>query len=209
MKRASTWIRSFHDRQGPRAGCSRKRDTVEREKRLRRQAEGRALPSFVHFVHGRRGGGGQERTKPPPERGSSRIAPFVTSAFNRTHCHTVASRKHDVSKWRSRFIKFCYPSESIVPRRGGPGDHLAVPPTMKRFAPPAHYPAIMRVLRARCVGCDRLGVAEEEPRTTAIHSLPGALKARKTSSICGLVAAQAPYNSIKTCCCALHGETRG
>lgn len=155
-------------------------------------------------------GGGKERTKPPPERGSSRIAPFVTSAFNRTHCHTVASRKHDVSKWWSRFIKFCYPSESIVPRRDGPGDHLAVPPTMKRFAPPAHYPAIMRVVRTRCVvGAIVWAWRKKSHAPQRSTRYRGHSKARKTSRICGLDAAQAPYNSVKACCCALHGETRG
>lgn len=48
---------------------------------------------------------------------------------------------------------------------------------MERYAPPAHYLAIMRV--AQACSSDRLGVAEEEPHTSN-PLVTGALKARKT-----------------------------
>lgn len=48
---------------------------------------------------------------------------------------------------------------------------------MERYAPPAHYLAIMRV--AQACSSDHLGVAEEEPHTSN-PLVTGALKARKT-----------------------------
>ena len=48
---------------------------------------------------------------------------------------------------------------------------------MERYAPPAHYLAIMRV--AQACWSDHLGVAEEEPHTSN-PLVTGALKARKT-----------------------------